>query len=81
LQKAAQVIVETMGGVMPSTAKELKKLPGIGPYTACAVASIVFGEPVALVDGNVKRVLSRLTAMAVDPKEKRVDDYFWSVCA
>ncbi|MBZ5524172.1 MAG: A/G-specific adenine glycosylase [Acidobacteriia bacterium] len=48
-------------GGFPSTAAELTELPGIGRYTAAAVASIAFGEPVAVVDGNVKRVLDRLT--------------------
>ncbi len=49
----------TPGG-LPSTYEELRKLPGIGPYTAAAVASIAFGERVAAVDGNVRRVLCRL---------------------
>lgn len=48
-------------GAFPQTAAELMELPGIGRYTAAAVASIAFGEPVAVVDGNVKRVLERLT--------------------
>jgi len=47
---------------LPKTAAELQELPGVGPYTAAAVASIAFGEPVAAVDGNVRRVLSRLFA-------------------
>ncbi len=47
---------------LPSTKHELLKLPGIGPYTASAIASIAFGEKVACVDGNVRRVLSRLKA-------------------
>jgi len=47
---------------LPQNARELERLPGVGPYTAAAVASIAFGEPVATVDGNVRRVLSRLFA-------------------
>lgn len=47
-------------GGFPATAAELGKLPGLGPYTAAAVAAIAFGEPVAAVDGNVERVLARL---------------------
>lgn len=47
---------------IPRSSTELRALPGIGPYTAAAVASIVFGEPIAAVDGNVRRVLSRLFA-------------------
>ncbi|HSM51899.1 MAG TPA: A/G-specific adenine glycosylase [Thermoanaerobaculia bacterium] len=46
----------------PPTARELAELPGVGPYTAAAVASIAFGEPVAAVDGNVMRVIARLVA-------------------
>ncbi len=49
---------------MPRTAARLRTLPGVGPYTAAAVASIAFGEPVAVVDGNVRRVLSRLAGVA-----------------
>src|SRR5256885_7585929 len=57
LHKAAQVVASTAGGQMPKTAAELRALPGIGAYTAAAVASIAYDEPVALVDGNVERVL------------------------
>lgn len=49
-------------GRLPGTARELERLPGIGPYTAAAIASIAFGEVVPVFDGNVERVLSRLTA-------------------
>ncbi len=59
LQKAAKLITETMDGHFPRKAEELKRLPGIGDYTAGAVASIAFEEPVPAVDGNVIRVLSR----------------------
>ncbi len=51
----------------PRTAGELRRLPGIGPYTAAAVASIAFGEPVPVVDGNVIRVAARLMALDEDP--------------
>ena len=47
----------------PRTAADWRRLPGVGPYTAAAVASIAFGEPAAVVDGNVTRVLSRLHAL------------------
>ncbi len=58
LKKAASEIVGA--GRFPETAAELKKLPGIGPYTAGAVASIAFGQKAAAVDGNVLRVMSRI---------------------
>ena len=61
LHKAAQVIMGEYKGRMPETAKELIRLPGIGPYTAAAIASIAFGEPVPAVDGNLLRIFARLT--------------------
>jgi A/G-specific adenine glycosylase len=60
LQRAAQTVVAEHGGVLPGDARALAGLPGVGPYTAGAVASIAFGEAVPAVDGNVRRVLSRL---------------------
>ena len=62
LHAAAKVIVGELRGEFPRTAERLKQLPGIGRYTAAAIASIAFGEPVAVVDGNVERVLSRFFA-------------------
>lgn len=61
LHAAAKVIVGKYGGKFPETQKELGTLPGIGRYTAAAIASICFGKPVAVVDGNVERVLQRFT--------------------
>jgi A/G-specific adenine glycosylase len=61
LQKAAQFVASELGGNLPRAADELEKLPGIGPYTAAAIASIAHGERVAVVDGNVDRVLCRLS--------------------
>lgn len=60
LKKAAVFVMEQYGGVMPKTYEGLLKLPGIGSYTAGAVASIAYGIPVPAVDGNVMRVISRL---------------------
>jgi A/G-specific adenine glycosylase len=60
LHQAARDIVRQHNGRLPRSSCELRALPGIGPYTAAAVASIAFGEPCALLDGNVKRVLSRV---------------------
>lgn len=61
LQEAARQIMEGYSGEMPSDLDELKKLKGIGSYTAGAIASIAFGQRAAAVDGNVLRVLTRLT--------------------
>ena len=60
LHKAAEFVASNLGGNLPLTADELRLLPGIGAYTAAAVASIAHGEGVAVVDGNVERVLCRL---------------------
>lgn len=64
---ARQVMAE--GGELPRTAEALCRLPGIGPYTSAAIASIAFGERVAVLDGNVERVLCRYLARAGDPKK------------
>ena len=60
LQKAAQVIVERYGGQFPSDYGAVRALPGVGDYTAGAICSIAFGQPVPAVDGNVLRVYARL---------------------
>ena len=60
LHRAARLVVGELGGAMPSTAAGLLRLPGVGAYTAAAVASIAFEEPIAVVDGNVERVLARV---------------------
>lgn len=61
LHRAAQFIVTERGGVLPTTSVELRTLPGIGEYTCAAISSIAFGESIAVVDGNVERVLLRVT--------------------
>ena len=60
LKKAAQMIVSDLGGRFPETYEELKKLPGVGEYTAGAIASIAFSEKVSAVDGNALRIAARL---------------------
>jgi len=60
MHKAAQFVADHCHGKLPQTAEALRLLPGIGAYTAAAVASIAYGERVAVVDGNVERVLCRL---------------------
>lgn len=66
MQKAAQQIMEEYDGTFPADHSKLLKLKGIGPYTAGAVGSIAFNLPVPAVDGNVLRVMSRITADAAD---------------
>ena len=60
LQRAARDVVEQHGGRFPDTVEGLERLPGVGPYTARAVAAIAFGRAVGAVDTNVRRVLGRL---------------------
>ena len=66
LQTAAQIVAEQYGGQLPSQPDELQKLPGIGEYSAGAIASIAYGRRVPAVDGNVLRVCSRLLCSADD---------------
>ena len=70
LLKCARQVAEN-GGQFPQTRAELQKLPGIGPYTAGAIAAIAFDEPAAAVDGNVERVFSRLLALDGDWAEEK----------
>lgn len=74
LHKCAKVIVKNYSGSFPTSYQELLTLPGIGEYTAAAIASISFNEPVAVVDGNVYRVLSRVFGIGTEinsPKGKK----------
>ena len=66
LKKAAKIVVREYGGNLPAHYEELIRLPGIGPYTAGAIASIAFQERVPVVDGNVLRVFTRFFADAGD---------------
>ncbi len=69
--------VERRGGI-PESVEELSALPGVGPYTAAAIASICFGVVVPVVDGNVARVMARLLALADDPARAAVRRRFQS---
>ena len=60
LLKCARMVTEEMGAIFPSSYEDLIRLPGVGPYTASAVAAIAFDNPTTVVDGNVERVMSRL---------------------
>ncbi len=66
LHETSKYIVKTFNGLFPSTYKDLISLKGIGPYTAAAIASIAFNQPVAAIDGNVKRVISRIFLISGD---------------
>ena len=71
--RCARRVRERCGGHFPSSSAELRSLPGVGPYTAAAVASIAFGEAVPAVDGNVRRVVARLCDLP-DPSLAEVRD-------
>ncbi len=72
LQRAARIVVDELGGEFPRDVAGLERLPGVGPYTARAIASIAFGLPVGAVDTNVRRVLGRV--VAGDPEAVRGPD-------
>jgi A/G-specific adenine glycosylase len=69
LHRAAVAVAEDHGGALPATAEGLSALPGFGPYTTAAVGSIAYGLPLAVVDGNVARVLARWTCTPGDSRE------------
>lgn len=76
LQKAAKVIVSDLGGELPQSYHALLSLPGIGEYTAAAIASINFSEPVAAVDGNLLRVAARVSGCGEDIMDAKVRRLF-----
>ncbi len=78
LQKGAQAVNAKFAGALPRRAAELREVPGIGPYTAGAIASIAFGERAPLVDGNVARVLSRVFGITDDIKSTAGTKALWS---
>ncbi|XP_032217046.1 adenine DNA glycosylase [Mustela erminea] len=80
LQEGARKVVEELGGHVPRTAETLQQfLPGVGRYTAGAIASIAFGQAAGVVDGNVVRVLCRVRAIGADPSSTLVSQHLWSL--
>lgn len=77
LQAAAVTVVRDHGGSVPDDVEELKTLPGVGRYTAGAVASIAFDRRAPIVDGNVARVLSRLLGLREEVTSRPVQDRLW----
>ena len=69
LHAAAKMVVRELGGKFPGTSQGWVQLPGIGRYTAAAIASIAFGEAIAVVDGNVERVLQRISGQRMSGEE------------
>jgi A/G-specific adenine glycosylase len=79
LHRTAKIILESYAGQFPADLDELQKLPGIGRSTAGAILSIAFEKQAAILDGNVKRVMTRLHGVMEWPGEKRVHDALWDV--
>ena len=77
LHEGAVHILEKCGGRMPRSSQELLNLPGVGRYTACAIASIAYGEVVGLVDGNVSRVVARLRQVGADITASTTSNTMW----
>jgi len=79
LHKCAQIIARELDGKFPETMKELLPLPGIGRYTAAAIASLAFDEAEPVVDGNVYRVLARYFAVELDIASSKAYDHFYQL--
>jgi A/G-specific adenine glycosylase len=77
LQAAARKVVTEYGGTMPTEPDELLKLPGVGQYTAGAIASIAFDRRAPILDGNVTRVLCRLDHITADPRARETVQSLW----
>jgi A/G-specific adenine glycosylase len=79
LHRGARYVLNEHAGELPQRAADLRAVPGVGPYTAGAIASIAFDRPVALVDGNVARVISRLLAIAAPERQLATAKVHWVV--
>ncbi len=79
LHRAAQIVVQELGGALPKQAVELRKLPGIGRYTAGAIASIAFDQDEPVLDGNVRRVLARLFDMSEPARSPAGERRLWEL--
>lgn len=79
LQRLAQAVVAAHGGRVPGNVAELRALPGIGPYTAGAVAAFAHNRPVAMVDVNIRRLLHRLFVGAESPEYRLAEAAIWSL--
>jgi A/G-specific adenine glycosylase len=81
MHRCAQDVVVLHGGAFPKTAEILQTLPGIGPSTAAAIASLCFSERVAILDGNVKRVLTRLLGFDADLAKSANEKALWQLAS
>lgn len=81
LQYTAQIIMDKYGGKLPCDVRLLRKLPGIGRYTAAAIASIAFGLDEPALDGNIRRVLARLFDVTEDARSPQGERKLWELAA
>jgi A/G-specific adenine glycosylase len=81
LHKAAQIVVQENEGELPGDAQSLRSLPGIGPYTAGAIASIAFGLDEPIVDGNIKRVLARVFMVEEPVDSTAGEKHIWALAS
>jgi len=79
LHKAATLIVKNFNGNLPEDVKSLKSLPGIGRYTAGAISSIAFNNRAPILDGNIKRVFSRLFNISTPLKTSETEEELWQI--
>jgi A/G-specific adenine glycosylase len=79
LLRCAQAVMSEHGGAFPRSAAELEQLPGIGRSTAAAIAAFCFGERAAILDGNVKRVLTRVLGFRLDLAQARHERELWAL--
>ena len=81
LHRGAQVVARELGGRLPREPAALRRIPGIGRYTAGQLASVAFGANEPTIDANIRRVLCRLLAVRADPREPAVDAQLWEYAA
>jgi A/G-specific adenine glycosylase len=81
LHLAAQVVIHQYGGQLPHDASQLRKLPGIGRYTAAAIASIAFGKDEPALDGNIRRVLARYFNVDENVRSAHGENKLWELAA
>ena len=79
LHKAAQLIVDSFDGSLPENVKSLESLPGIGRYTAGAISSIAFNQPSPILDGNIKRVFTRLFNISTPLQISETEKALWRI--
>jgi len=77
LHRAAQIVMSEHHGELPQDVDQLRRLPGIGPYTAGAIASIAFGRDEPVLDGNVSRVLARVYNLDIPMKSREAREFLW----